>query len=71
MKIVIIGDGKIGSVLAEQLSREHHEVTLIDKLGEALERSNNYLDVMVVEGDGSSHLVQKEAGVEQADLLIE
>ena len=70
MKIIIIGDGKIGSVLAEQLSREAHEVTLIDQVGTRLEQSNKELDVMVVEGDGSSHEVQKEAGVNQADLVI-
>ena len=70
MKIVIIGDGKIGSVLAEQLSAEKHEVTLIDRNGAPLEQSNNELDVLVVEGDGTSHLIQKEAGVEQADLVI-
>ena len=70
MKIIIIGDGKIGSVLAEQLSKENHEVTLIDKNGGPLEQSNNDLDVMVVEGDGASHEVQKEAGVEQADMVI-
>lgn len=70
MKIIIIGDGKIGSVLAEQLSKEHHAVTLIDHHAEPLEQSNKDLDVMIVEGDGSSHLVQKEAGVDTADLLI-
>ena len=70
MKIIIIGDGKIGSVLAEQLSREAHEVPLIDQVGTRLEQSNKELDVMVVEGDGSSHEVQKEAGVDQADLVI-
>ena len=70
MKIVIIGDGKIGSVLAEQLSRESHEVTLIDQVGSRLEQSNKDLDVMVVEGDGSSHEIQLEAGVNQADLVI-
>ena len=70
MKIVIIGDGKIGSVLAEQLSAEKHEVTLIDRSGTPLEQSNKELDVMVVEGDGTSHAIQKEAGVEQADLVI-
>ena len=31
MKIVIVGDGKIGSTLAEQLSREGHEITIIDR----------------------------------------
>lgn len=70
MKIIIIGDGKIGSVLAEHLSREKHEVTLIDKHSEPLEQSNNYLDVMIIEGDGTSHEIQKEAGVDQADLVI-
>lgn len=70
MKIIIIGDGKIGSVLAEQLSKEQHAVTLIDRNSAALEQSNNDLDVMVVEGDGTSHEIQKEAGVEQADLVI-
>lgn len=70
MKIIIIGDGKIGSVLAEQLSKETHAVTLIDHHSDPLEQSNKELDVMVVEGDGSSHLVQKEAGVETADLVI-
>ena len=70
MKIIIIGDGKIGSVLAEQLSKEAHEVTLVDKNSKALEQSNNDLDVMVVEGDGASRTIQLEAGVEGADLVI-
>ena len=70
MKIIIIGDGKIGSVLAEQLSKERHAVTLIDQSSEALEQSNNDLDVMIVEGDGASSAVQAEAGAADADLVI-
>lgn len=70
MKIIIVGDGKIGSVLAQQLSLEKHEVTLIDRNPEPLSQSNNDLDVMIVEGDGASHEVQREAGAEDADLLI-
>ena len=70
MKIMIIGDGKIGSVLAEQLSKEKHEVTLVDRSGVRLDQSNNELDVMVVEGDGASREVQLEAGADQADLVI-
>ena len=31
MRIVIVGDGKIGSALAEQLSREGHEITIVDR----------------------------------------
>ena len=70
MKIMIIGDGKIGSVLAEQLSKEKHEVTLVDRSGAKLDQSNNEMDVMVVEGDGASRAVQLEAGADQADLVI-
>ena len=70
MKILIIGDGKIGSILAEQLSREKHEVTLVDCLAERLDQSNNELDVMVVEGSGISRAVQLEAGADRADLVL-
>lgn len=70
MNILIIGDGKIGSILAEQLSREKHEITLVDRSGERLDQSNNELDVMVVEGNGASRMVQLEAGADRADLVI-
>ena len=70
MKIIIIGDGKIGSILAEALCRENHEVTLIDRHADILAQSNNDLDVMIVEGDGASHEIQREAGADSADLLI-
>ena len=36
MRIVIVGDGKIGSALAEQLSREGHEITIVDRSGAPL-----------------------------------
>ena len=70
MKIIIIGDGKIGSILAEALCRENHEVTLIDRHADILAQSNNDLDVVIVEGDGASHEIQREAGADSADLLI-
>lgn len=70
MKIIIIGDGKIGSMLAEALSKERHEVTLVDRASGPLNQSNNDLDVMIVEGNGASRYVQMEAGVARADLVI-
>ena len=39
MRIVIVGDGKIGSALAEQLSREGHEITIVDRSGTPLQRT--------------------------------
>ena len=70
MNIVIVGDGKVGSTLAEQLSGERHDVTVIDNRAESLNQSMNLLDVNCVEGNGASYTVQMEAGVPKADLLI-
>lgn len=69
MKIVIIGAGKIGQTLAEQLSCEAHEITVIDKRSDALEELNS-LDVMTVEGNGITKEIQLEAGMDEADLAI-
>jgi trk system potassium uptake protein TrkA len=70
MKIIIIGDGKVGYSLAENLSRENNDVTIIDKNPEALRKANEYLDVKCIRGNGVSAKVLKEAGVASADLLI-
>ncbi len=70
MKIVIIGDGKVGSALVEQLSKEGHDIVVIDNKGEVLENLGNMHDVMCIEGDGISYKTQKEAGVDECDLLI-
>lgn len=70
MQIIIVGSGKIGSTLAEQLSRSGHNITVIDSQPEPLQKNTGYLDIMTVEGNGASHLVLKEAGAEKADLLI-
>lgn len=70
MKVVVVGDGKVGGTLTEQLSREGHDVTVIDKNRKVVDGAANVLDVMAICGNGASHLVQIEAGVPKADLLI-
>lgn len=50
MRIVIVGDGKIGSALAEQLSREGHEITIVDRSGAPLQRTVEDLDILSIEG---------------------
>ncbi|MDR3207813.1 MAG: Trk system potassium transporter TrkA [Oscillospiraceae bacterium] len=71
MKIVIIGDGKVGFTLAENLSRSaDNEVTIIDKNAEALRNTIESLDVRCIKGNGVSAGVLREAGVSEADLLI-
>ena len=70
MKIIVVGCGKVGSVLAEQLNKEDHEVTVIDSNSDKLELMLERLDVQSYMGNGSSYKVQMSAGVKQADLLI-
>ena len=70
MKIIIIGDGKLGFHLAENLSREDNDVTIIDKNPEALRKADGRLDVMCIKGNGLSTSVLLEAGVQEADILI-
>ena len=70
MKIIIVGNGKVGYSLAEQLSKEDNDVTVIDKDPEALRRANENLDVLCIRGNGVSTKVLFEAGIEEADVLI-
>ena len=70
MRIVIVGDGKVGYALTEQLSREGHDVFVIDSNPKVLQNSMETLDVMVLEGNGVSLNVQIEAGVPESDILI-
>ncbi|MDD2503876.1 MAG: Trk system potassium transporter TrkA [Clostridia bacterium] len=70
MKIIIIGGGKVGYNLAENLSREDNDITIIDKNADALKKADEYLDVMCIKGNGLSTRVLTEAGVKEADLLI-
>ena len=70
MNIIIVGCGKVGTTLAEQLSGEGNDVVVIDTKYEKVQAISNSLDIMGVVGNGSTHSVQAEADIEQADLLI-
>ena len=70
MKIIIVGSGKVGFTLAEQLVREQHDVTIVDLREESLRRASDMLDVMVIHGNGVSTSTLREAGADTADLLV-
>jgi len=70
MKIIIAGDGKVGETLARQLSLEENDVTLIDSDSQALESTIQRYDVMGLQGNCASMQTLKQAGVDDADLLI-
>ena len=69
MKIIVLGAGHVGRTLVDALHREH-EVTVIDVDGARLEAFADAYDVRTVQGDGATRRVVRQAGVDQADLLL-
>ena len=70
MKIIIVGDGKVGATLVEHLSKEGHDIVVIDKNQKVIEQLVNSYDIMGVCGNGASYEVQLEAGVSDAQLFV-
>ena len=70
MKIIVIGGGKVGTVLCEQLVAEGHNVVLVDQQNEVVERTLNMVDVNAIVGNGVSAEILQEAGIKETDLLI-
>ena len=70
MKIIIAGDGKVGSMLTRQLSAEGHDITIIDSNAQVLQQSVERYDVFGIHGNCASMSTLQQAGVKEADLLI-
>ena len=70
MNIIIVGCGKVGETLASQLNDEGNNVTVIDLSAEKVNLVATRYDTMGVVGNGATHAVQQEAGIDSADLLI-
>ncbi len=70
MNIIIVGCGKVGQALAEQLNEEGNNITVIDLDPSTVKMVASRYDVMGVVGNGATHLTQEEAGITRADLLI-
>ena len=70
MKIAVAGCGKVGTAIAQQLVKEHHDITVIDQNAGNMEEIGNSLDVLPVTGDAASAQVLKDAEVDKSDLLI-
>ncbi|MCD8017266.1 MAG: Trk system potassium transporter TrkA [Oscillospiraceae bacterium] len=70
MKIVIIGGGKVGSTIANQLTREGHDITIIEQSSSISESLSDSLDIMSMCGNGGSLDVMRAAGVGDNELII-
>ncbi|OEY66142.1 Trk system potassium transporter TrkA [Marinobacter sp. X15-166B] len=70
MKILILGAGQVGGTLAENLANEANDITVIDSDGARLRELGDRLDIRTVEGSGSYPEVLRQAGAEDAEMLI-
>lgn len=70
MRIIIVGDGKVGYAIAEHLVQENHDVVIVDKNEDALRKADETLDVMCIQGNGARKSILLEAGIEEAEILI-
>ncbi len=70
MQILIVGCGNVGQTLVQQLSKEGHNITVIEEKQSVVQSVVNTYDVMGVVGNGASYSIMKDAGIESADLMI-
>ena len=70
MHIIIVGCGKVGRTLAEQLQEEEIDLTLIDTVEKTVNDVTEDIDAMGIVGNGASINTLMEAGISTADILI-
>ena len=70
MNVIIVGAGKVGSYLTSKLSDEGHNILVIEKNKDVLERLLASNDVMGILGDGRDLSVLDEANVDECDSFI-
>ena len=70
MKIIILGAGQVGGTLAENLVGENNDITIVDRNSDRLRELQDKYDLRVVNGYASHPDVLREAGAQDADMLV-
>jgi trk system potassium uptake protein TrkA len=70
LKIIILGAGQVGGTLAENLANEQNDITVIDTDAQRLRELQDLIDIKTVVGTGSYPQVLRQAGADDADMLI-
>ena len=70
MRIIVVGAGEVGTYVADRLSRQEHDIALIELDSERFMQVDAELDVLTVNGSGTDPATLKRAGIEEADLLV-
>ncbi|MBR2178962.1 MAG: Trk system potassium transporter TrkA [Selenomonadaceae bacterium] len=70
MRVIIVGAGKLGYTIADLLSREKHEVVVVDHEEDQLTAVKNNLDVLTITANGASPITMDDPDINGADILI-
>ncbi len=70
MKVLIVGAGAVGFNIANQLSKEGHDISVVEENPELIQKITERLDVFVVAGNGSSPSVLETAGARDAHMVL-
>lgn len=70
MKIIILGAGQVGGTLAEHLAGEANDITIVDTDAERLRKLGDRLDIRTIVGKASFPTVLRQAGADDADMLV-
>jgi trk system potassium uptake protein len=70
MKVLVMGCGRVGALLATNLDAEKHSVTVLDINGHSFRRLSSTFGGTALLGDGTDSEVLKQAGIETADAFV-
>lgn len=70
MKIIILGAGQVGGTLAENLANEENDITVVDTNADRLRELHDRIDIRTIQGMASFPSVLKQAGADEADMLV-
>ncbi|MFO7710731.1 MAG: TrkA family potassium uptake protein [Candidatus Woesearchaeota archaeon] len=70
MRIIVIGAGEIGKSLVKMLSKEKHEVILIDQSNDLVKDIANQIDILVIKGDATQLSILRDAGIEKSQGVV-
>ena len=70
MKIIVLGAGQVGSTVAQNLVKEANDITVVDLDSDRLHELQDRLDIRTVTGSASFPEVLRQAGAEDADMVL-
>ena len=70
MRIIVVGAGEVGTYVADRLSRQEHDIALIELDSERFRQIDAELDVLAINGSGTDPAALQRAGIADTDLLV-